>query len=140
MAIFQTARPHADKVCRFTHTLVYLCRAQSHVLGAEGDIGIHRLLKKLILRVLEHKSNLVADILSRDFVGVYILAVDRDRAGGRLQQSVQVLDKCRLTRARVTDKSHELAVRYLNIYVVYCDLFKGRARTVNMAQAAHLNI
>lgn len=127
-------------MCRFTHTLVYLCRAQSHVLGAEGDIGIHRLLKKLILRVLEHKSNLVADILSRDFIGVYVLAVDGYLAGGRLQQSVQVLDKSRLARARVTDKSHELAVWYLNIYVVYCDLFKGCARTVNMAQAAHLNI
>lgn len=89
-------------MCRFTHTLVYLCRAQSHVLGAEGDIGIHRLLKKLILRVLEHKSDLVADILSRDFVGIYVLAVNGYLAGGRLEQSVQVLDKCRLARARVS--------------------------------------
>ena len=53
---------NADKVCRFTHTLVYLCRAQSHVLGAGGNIGIHRLLKKLILRVLEHKADLESHV------------------------------------------------------------------------------
>ena len=50
-----------------------------------------------------------------------------------------MLDEGALTGAGVPDETHELTVGYLNIDIVYCDLFKGRVRAVNMAQTADLN-
>ena len=44
----------AHKARSLPDTAVDLLSRQAHVLGAEGDVLIHRLLKQLIFRVLEH--------------------------------------------------------------------------------------
>ena len=49
-----------------TDAAVDILLVQSHVLRAEGDVLIHRLLKQLVFRVLEHQSHLkphVPDLL-----------------------------------------------------------------------------
>lgn len=48
-----------------------------------------------------------------------------------------MLNKRALARARVADESDKLAVRYIDVNVVYRYFFKGRVRTVNMAQTAY---
>ena len=53
---------NADKGCCLAHALVYIALGKLHVLRAEGDIGVHSLLKKLILRVLEHKADLESHV------------------------------------------------------------------------------
>ena len=73
---------------RLANTLVNLCIIKPHVLRAEGDVGIDRFLKKLILRVLEHQSHLAPDIFRCKLIGVYILAVNRHGTGAWLEQTV----------------------------------------------------
>ena len=40
----------------------------------------------------------------------------------------------------MTDEPDKLTVGYVNVYVAYGDLFKGRVRAVNMAQTAYLDL
>ena len=55
-------RRRPTKRRRLPHTPVDLLAVQSHVLRAEGDVLVHRLLKELVLRVLEHQPHLEAHV------------------------------------------------------------------------------
>ena len=72
---------------------VDLRRVQFHIRRAEGDVLVYRLLKELILRVLEHQPHLKADL--PDLLGLRpdILSLKEDLAGGGLQKAIQVLDQ-----------------------------------------------
>ena len=72
----------ADKGGRFAHAAVDLLLAQAHVARAKGDVLVHRLLEKLVLRVLEHQPHLKADVPQLGFVLPHILPVDIDFAVG----------------------------------------------------------
>ena len=82
-----------DEARRLADPLVHLALGELHVLGAEGDIPVYRLLKELVLRVLEHEAHLEAHV-PRGLLrceDIHVLA--ENAAGGGLQQSVQVLDE-----------------------------------------------
>ena len=60
-------QPH--KPGGLAHPAVHLVLIQPHVLGAEGDVLVHRLLKELVLRVLEHQPHLEAGLFGDLGVG-----------------------------------------------------------------------
>ena len=83
----------AHKACGLTDPAVDLLLAQLHVLRAEGNILIDRLLKELILRVLKHQTHMEFCLPDAGLALPDVTAVEQDLAGGGLKQSVQMLDQ-----------------------------------------------
>ena len=109
---FKKLLVHTGEIRRLAHTRVYLILAELHVPRAEGDVLIHRLLKKLILRVLEHEAHLRLHGLAGVLVGVYVLPAAVHLARRWLKQGVEMLNERGLAGARVPDDAHELPRLY----------------------------
>ena len=60
--LLQLVVPQAHEVGGLPHPAVDLLLVQAHVPGAEGDVLVDRLLKELVLRVLEHQPHLEAGL------------------------------------------------------------------------------
>ena len=135
--LFKQFLLHAHKAGRLPHPLVDLLLGELHVLRSEGDVLVYRLLKELILRVLEHESHLALDVAAGDLVLVYILSRAEYFARARREQRVQVLYEGGLSRSRMAYNSDELPMRYGKVYSVYGHLFKRSAGAVYMAQLLH---
>ena len=74
------------------HPAVHLIGVQPHVFGAEGDILIDGLLKKLVFRVLEHQPHLAAHLPGAPLARPDIPAVKEHLPGRGPEQAVEVLD------------------------------------------------
>ena len=77
-------------------------------VGAEGDVLVDRLLKELILRILEHQPHLEAHVRVIFLVSAQMSFPSQQHlAGGGLQQAVEVLDQGGLAGAGVADDAQE---------------------------------
>ena len=72
----------ADKIGGFMHPAVDLLLVQPHIPGAEGDVLVHRLLKKLIFRILKNNTDLRTQFLFLVAIRCDILIVKINFAGG----------------------------------------------------------
>ena len=95
--------PQAHKVGRRPHPAVDFFFVQPHVLGAEGDILVHRLLKELILWVLEHQPYLEPGPPGDLGVGPDVGVLEPYLSRSGLEQGVQVLDEGGFARPGVAD-------------------------------------
>ena len=113
---------------------VNLILVQAHVLGAEGHVGIDRLLEQLVFGVLEHqthgKPGRPGHLLGLEDV----LAVDIDMARVGLEKSVEMLDEGGLSAAGVADEAHKLAPLDGKGHVIHRLFFKRRSWAVNMGK------
>ena len=124
----------ADKGGRFAHAAVDLLLAQAHVARAKGDVLVHRLLEKLVLRVLEHQPHLKADVPQLGFVLPHILPVDIDFAGGWFEQTVEVLDQRRFSRTGMADNADHLSFLNGEVDVLDGHFDKGCPLRIYMTQ------
>ena len=131
---------HLGELRRLAHARVDLLLGELHVPRSEGDVAVYRLLKELILRILEHDADLPLDVAAAEFVFVDVPAADEDLAGRGLQQGVEMLDKGGFARAGMSDDPHELPLRDREAYVLYGDFFKGSPRAVYVAQLLHTDL
>ena len=99
----------ANKAGCFPHPAVDFLRTQSHILGAESDILVHRLLKKLVFRVLEHQAHPKARLASCFLVRPNVYTIQQNLSGGGLQQTIQLLHQCGFTGAGMTDDTHKFS-------------------------------
>ena len=122
---------------------VDLVVVQAHVFRAEGDVLIHRLLKELILRVLEHQPHLeahVADLRVGSAQMSRALETGSCPAVG-LQQAVEVLDQRGLAGARVADDAEKLPRRAIDRLTPSSGAArKGRPVAVGMASGPRSSI
>ena len=84
---------------------------ETQVLRAEFHIGQNIRLKQLMLRVLEDKADLGAELPSRVAIRPDILSVIPHRSGAWLQQAVEQLHKGGFSGSCVSDEADELTVR-----------------------------
>ena len=70
-----------------------LLLVEPHVPGTERDVLPDRLLKQLILRVLEHQTDTECEGTHLLRIRPYLVPADKNLAGGRLIEPVQQLDK-----------------------------------------------
>ena len=94
-----------------THAAVDLLLGELHVRRAEGDVLIHRLLKELVLRILEHEPDLEPYRLAGELILIDILTAAEHRARSGLEQRVEVLYKRWTSGAGVTDHADQLPLR-----------------------------
>ena len=87
-----------------TIRIIWLLR-KFHALvdGAEGDVLVHRLLKQLVLRVLEHQPHLEADVPDLLRLRPDVLPMEQDLPRRRPQQAVQMLNQGGFAGAGVAD-------------------------------------
>ena len=128
---------HAHKAGCLPHPLVDLLLGELHVLRPEGDVLIHRLLKELILRVLEHQAHLVLHIPAAELALIDVLPAAADLAGAGGKQGVHMLNKGGLAGACMADDAHQLALGNGKVNILNGRHFKRSARAVNMAQLLH---
>ena len=83
----------ADKARGTVDAAFQFRSGDSLILWTEGNILEAGLLKELILRILEHQSDLAADRMGEFFIFPNIFALKINLSRGRLQKPVQVLDQ-----------------------------------------------
>ena len=123
-----------DQLGRFPNPAVDLIGLQAHILGAEGDVLVHRLLKKLVLGVLEHQTHPEPGLAGKFLILVDVLTVQQNRAGGGLQQTVQVLHEGGFAGTGVADDAHELAPLHGEVHVVDGLVLKGGSGGIGVGQ------
>ena len=64
-----------------------------------------------MLRILEHQTNLAAELFPVIFLSPYIFSVIQNLAGCWLYQRIQMLDQCGFSASCVSDDPDKLAVR-----------------------------
>ena len=131
---FQVVVPQAHKVGRRPHPAVDLLLVQSHVLGAEGDVFIHRLLKELVLRVLEHQPHLKPGLFGDLGVGPDVRVLKEHRPRRRLEQGIQVLDQGGLSAAGVANNAQVLPGVGAEVHAVQRRVLKGRPGGVGVSE------
>ena len=137
--LIQHIRVQADEIRRLQDPLVDLRLVQLHILRPVGDVRADGLLKELVLRVLEHKAHLGADLPCAGSRGEYLLSLHQNAAGGGLQKPVQMLDKGGFSGTGMADDADELPPGRGKIHVLHRDVFKRGAFAVNMRQLFCLN-
>ena len=90
---FQHFVPQAHEMGGLADPAVDLLLRKSHVPGAEGDVPVDGLFKKLILRILKDQSYLKAGLAGPLFILPDILAVKEDLTAGGFEQAVEMLDE-----------------------------------------------
>ena len=116
-----------------------LLLAQAHVFGAESDVFINRLLKQLVLRVLEHQTHRKANLADVLPLGPDILAVQQHLAAGGLQNAVEVGDQGGFAAAGGPDDAHKVALFHREAHVLQRGGGVRHAGVVYMSQMARFN-
>ena len=93
----------AHKLGGLPYPAIDLPRVQPHIPGAEGDVLVYRLLKQLVLRVLEHQPHLEADVPDLLRLRPDVLPMEQDLPRRRPQQAVQMLNQGGFAGAGVAD-------------------------------------
>ena len=132
--LVQLVVPQAHKVGRRPHPPVDLLLVQPHVLGAEGDVLIHGLLKELVLRVLEHQAHLEPCHPGALGVGPDVLSLEEHLAGGGLEQAVEVLNEGGFARAGVANDAQVLPLVGGKVHIQQGGALKGCARRVGVGE------
>ena len=122
----------ADKAGGAADAGVDLVLGQAHVFGAEGDISVDRLFKQLILRVLEHQTDVEADLAGELHVLPDIAAFKQHAAGRRLQKAVHMLHQRRLAGAGMADEADKLTSADRQADIGKRSVFKRRIGAVDM--------
>ena len=115
------------------------CRRQPHVLWAESNILCDGLFKELIFRILEDKTDFLAQKPAVCMLAVEILSVNQDFSGSWLQQAVQVLDQGGLAGTGVADNSDEFPVIDPEADIVERDCAQRCPRRIKVCQVADFN-
>ena len=119
---------------RLSCALLDFVLRESHVLRTETHVLKHIDLKELMFRVLKHEPHLGAERAHVVPLRVNILAVDKELARRRANQTVQMLDQCGFSGAGVPDEPHKLTVRNIKAHIAECRLRKGSPSSVGIAQ------
>ena len=118
-------------------TAVNLFFVQTHILGAEGNVPVDRLLKELILRVLEHQSHPEPGLPGQLLVRPDVHPVQKHLAGGGLQKAVHLLHQGGFSGACMSDNADKLSGFQGKGDIVQSLVLKGRARTVNVVEISY---
>ena len=121
-------QPH--KAQRLCGSLFTFLRSKPLVLRAKAHIRQHIHLEKLMLRVLEDKPHLAAELPHIVPFRVNVFSVVKDRAAGGPYETVQMLGQCGFPGPGVADDAHKLPVRDLKADVRERLLLVGCARAV----------
>ena len=106
---------HADGTQCIVNALADLCGRHAHVLQRKCNIFFNNGSDKLVVRVLEHHRNSLADLVGVVFVaGVHHVNVAY--AAGRQTDRVEAAGKRTLARAVVTEHRDELAALDGQVY------------------------
>ena len=101
--LFQLVLRQAHQGRRFPDPAVDLVPVQAHVAGTVGNVLVHRFLKQLVLRVLEHQPHLEADVPDLLRLRPDVLPMEQDLPRRRPQQAVQMLNQGGFAGAGVAD-------------------------------------
>ena len=101
--LVQLIVPDAHQAGGLPDTAVQLLPGLALVDGAEGDVLVHRLLKQLVLWVLEHQPHLEADVPDLLRLRPDVLPMEQDLPRRRPQQAVQMLNQGGFAGAGVAD-------------------------------------
>ena len=112
---------------------------QLHVFGSECDVLIHRLLKELVLRVLEYQAHLEAGLAGALLALPDILPLKENPAGGGLQKAVQMLDQGGFSRPGVTDNAQVLPPVGGEVHVDQGEALEGSARRIGVTEFFRLD-
>ena len=105
----QLCLSQAHKAGSFPDTSVNFFRRQAHILGAERNIFIDGLFKKLILGILEYQTHTESAFSGQFFIRPDVLSIQQNLAGCRLQQTVHVLHKCGFAGTGVADHTNKFS-------------------------------
>ena len=98
----------------------------------KGDILVHGLLEKLVLRVLEHQSHPEPGLPGQLFVRPDVLPVQNHAAGGGLQKTVELLHQGGFSGAGVADDADKFPPMDAEGHVLQSLVLKGRANAVDI--------
>ena len=108
---------HTDGMERIVHALADLCGRHAHVLQRKCYILLDHSGDQLVVRVLEHHRNGLADLVGVVFVaGVHHVNVAH--AAGRQTDGVEAACECRFARAVVAEHRDELAAPDGQVYAL----------------------
>ena len=114
------------------HAFLDLRIGQSQVFGTERHILGNRFLEQLILRILKHQTDTLANLDHRNARRGNINIPDDDSACIRFKQTVQMLQQGRFARTGMPDYPQQFAVLNRKIDVLQRDLFGRKTLIVNM--------
>ena len=120
----------ANEAGSFPDTAVNLIALKTHVFGAKSNILIHRFFKQLVFGILENKANPKTCLPGQLLVRPNILAIQQNRAGGRLQKAVQLLHQRRLTGTGMSDDADKFTPVYGKGNILQRLVLKRRADAV----------
>ena len=100
---------HPHKGRRLPDPPLDLLRRQTHVLGAKGNVFVHSLFKKLILRVLKYQADMKPNASGKGLVAPDIPPVEENLPGRGLQQAIEMLNQGGFSGAGVSDDADELS-------------------------------
>ena len=129
----------AHKLGGLPYPAIDLPRVQPHIPGAEGDVLVYRLLKQLVLRVLEDQPHLEAGLPGALLGFPDVAPFKQDPAGGGLQQAVEVLDEGGFARAGVADDAQVLSAVGGEVHVHQGAPFERGTGRVDMTELFRLN-
>jgi hypothetical protein len=109
-----------------------------HVGGAKGNVLVHGLFKKLVLRILENQPYPEPHI--PDFLRLRpdVLPLQQHTPGGGLQQAVEMLDKGGFPGSGVADDPQELSRADGKTHVLYGAALEGRTGAIGMGKVLNL--
>ena len=111
---------------------VNLWLIQLHVPRAEGDVFVHRLLKQLVFRILEHQPHLKADVVGQLFAAPDVLPLEEDLPLCGADQTVEVLNQGGLAGTGASDDPQILPAVDGQVHLIQGPLLKGGVGAVNM--------
>ena len=131
---FQNAGLQPHEPGGLAYPAVDFVLVQPHVFGAEGDVLIHRLLKELVLRILEHQPHLAPHLPGALLALEDVRALKQHLSRGGLQQAVEVLDQGGFPRASAADDGQIFAGGGGKVHAVQGSVLKGRALAVGVGE------
>ena len=101
--LLQMLLGHPHKGRRLPDPPLDLLRRQTHVLGAKGNVLVHSLFKKLILRVLKYQADMKPNASGKGLVAPDVPPVEENLPGRGLQQAIEMLNQGGFSGAGVSD-------------------------------------
>ena len=129
----------AHKAGGLAHPAVHLGLVQPHVGGAEGNVPVHRLLKELVLRVLEHQAHLEAHLTGALLGAPNVLPFKEYLSRGGTEQPVEVLHQGGFARAGAANDRQIFPWGHGQVHVLQGHVLKGGALTIDMGELSEFN-
>ena len=124
-------KPH--QLSRLPHPAVHLLLIQAHILGAEGDVLINRFFKQLVFGILKYQSHPEPALPGGGLIRPDVLSVQKNRAGGGAQQSVEMLHQGGFAGTGMADDSDKLSPLHRKGHILQRHMLKRGSGAVYMA-------